>query len=222
MIAAIAGGRGTSRALATALSLALCAGGLAMLAQGAAVPIEARVAQVRLEQQFDRALAANLAVKIAQAPAAPVAGKVWIPARPPASPAPTTVAPGKPLARIMVERLGVRDVVLAGPVSHDDLARGPMVVRQGDEASPVTVLAAHRDTHFEFVRDLAAGDMVTLHYVTGEVQRFRVTHFETVRWDRFTYPRDPARPLLALATCWPFSGTEYGGPWRRVAWAEAV
>jgi sortase A len=135
---------------------------------------------------------------------------------------PVQIAPGRPLARITVQRLGVRDVVLAGPVSHDALAKGPMMVKRGDAASPVTVLAAHRDTHFLFIRDLREGDIVTLQYVTGETERYRVAHFETVRWNEFAYPLDPPRPLLALATCYPFGGTEYGGPWRRVAWAERI
>jgi sortase A len=138
----------------------------------------------------------------------------------PAHPAPVT--PGKPLARITVRRLAVRDVVLAGPASHDGMARGPMMVKRGDAASPITVLAAHRDTHFLFIRDLREGDIVTMQYVTGEVEHYRVTYLETVRWDEFAYPLDPPRPLLALATCYPFGGTEYGGPWRRVAWAERI
>ena len=84
----------------------------------------------------------------------------------------------------------------------------------------MTILAAHRDTHFLVVRDLLAGDEVRLQLVTGAVERYRVTRFETLHWDAFAYPRDPARAMLALATCYPFGGTEYGGPWRRVAWAE--
>lgn len=56
----------------------------------------------------------------------------------------------------------------------------------------------------------------------GQIVNYRVVRFETVRWDSFNYPRNPAIPLLALATCYPFGGTEYGGPWRRVAWAEQV
>lgn len=96
------------------------------------------------------------------------------------------------------------------------------MIKRGDDASPVTVLAAHRDTHFLFIRDLREGDEVSMQFVDGSVERYRVVRFETVRWDRFTYPLDPARPLLAMTTCFPFGGTEYGGPWRRIAWAEQM
>ena len=78
------------------------------------------------------------------------------------------------------------------------------------------------DPSFVLLRDLREGDIVTMQYVTGETARYRVSYFETVRFDRFAYPLDPRRPLLALTTCFPFGGTEYGGPWRRVAWAEEV
>jgi sortase A len=96
------------------------------------------------------------------------------------------------------------------------------MLRHADAQSRVTVLAAHRDMHFLFIRDLREGDEVSLQFVTGAVERYRVTRFETIRWDRFAYPLDPACPLLALATCYPFDGTEYGGPWRRVAWVERI
>ncbi len=192
-------------------SLALCLGGAISLAEGVAVPITAERAQTRLRQGFEQRLAAAARV----APAAR-ASNTRRRAAVPALPA------GGPIARITVPRLGVSDIVLAGDGTHEQLAEGPTMIRQGDAESPVIVLAAHRDTHFLFVRDLREGDDVRLQFVNGVVERYRVTRFETVRWDRFTYPLDPARARLALTTCFPFGGTEYGGPWRRVAWAERV
>lgn len=119
-------------------------------------------------------------------------------------------------------RLGVEEVVQAGDGSHDQLAQGPVMLKHGDAANPVTVLAAHRDTHFLFIRDLRVGDEVAMQSADGRKARYRVKRLETVRWDRFAYPLAPDRPLLALATCFPFGGTEYGSPWRRVAWAERI
>lgn len=238
------GGRAATRVLLTAASLGLCLAGVAMVTQGAMVPVTAQVAQVELNRDFDRKLVENAQAGIAPVEAvaptklakasqpkpkslprmvtAPLVTDAPAPVRltEPAKSLP--VAPGKPLARITVKRLGVRDVILAGPPSHDELAKGPMMVKRGDAESPVTVLAAHRDTHFLFIRDLREGDVVTMQYVTGETERYRVTWFQTVRWNEFAYPLDPPRPLLALTTCYPFGGTEYGGPWRRVAWAERI
>ncbi|MCW1430749.1 class D sortase [Novosphingobium sp. JCM 18896] len=208
---------GWQRGAIAAASLALCLGGLASVTQGVAVPVRARLAQDGLEHEFARRLE-NHRVTLAAEPrgrrlARPASG----------SAAATLALPSSgPIARITVARLGVAEIVLAGAATHEQLARGPAVIKQGDAANPVTVLAAHRDTHFLFVRDLREGDEITLQYVTGSKERYRVVRFETLRWDTFFYPLDPARPLLALATCYPFGGTEYGGPWRRVAWAERV
>jgi sortase A len=116
-----------------------------------------------------------------------------------------------------VARLGVSDVVLGGG-SGQAMAFGPAMLRAGDG---VTVLAAHRDTHFAFVRDMRLGDEVTIEGIDGKTRRYRILGFETVRWDRFAVPHEPARPMLALATCWPFGATTRG-PLRRVAWAEEI
>jgi len=232
------------RLLFAAASFGFCMAGLGTLVQGAMVPAEAQIAQAELRRDFERDLKANVA-RLSLDPPQPgevatrrgegggASAKASSPpgATPPsAQPAGTSpggggskpIAPGKPLAKITVKRLAIEDVILAGPASHDDLTRGPMMVKAPSTESPVTVLAAHRDTHFLFIRDLREGDIVTLQHVTGTLERYRVTYFETVRWDEFAYPLDPARPLLALTTCYPFGGTEYGGPWGRVAWAERL
>jgi sortase A len=163
------------------------------MAQGAWIPVKALVAQVLLGRAFDASLAEHRPVK------------------------PWPWADTTPAARVTVTRLGVSDVVLSGG-SGQAMAFGPTELRGNGR---VTVLAAHRDTHFAFVRDLRAGDEVTIERIDGTRQRYRVTSFQTVRWDRFAVPGNPARPLLALTTCWPFGATERG-PWRRVAWAELI
>jgi sortase A len=188
------GGRAFGRALQRGVFMALCIGGLALMAKGAVVPVKAVVAQVLLERAFDASVAAHRPVK------------------------PWAWADTAPVARISVERLGVRAVVLSGG-SGQAMAFGPTLLpRTGRD---VTIMAAHRDTHFAFIRDMAVGDVIRVEPVSGPARRYRVTGFQTVHWDRFAYPRDPARPVLALTTCWPFGATAHG-PLRRVVWAEAL
>lgn len=195
-----------ARTLLTLASLLLCGGGTGLTLQGAAVPVKAHVAQDRLQQVF------------AQQAMVSEGGTAAVP-----SPrGPSALPPAGPVARIAVERLGVAHIILADDGTEAPLERAPTLLQRSDGANPVTILAGHRDTHFLFVRDLLAGDVIMLQLVTGAVERYRVIHFETVRHDAFGWPRDPARPLLALTTCFPFGGTEYGGPWRRVAWAERI
>lgn len=205
---------------AAAGSIALCIYGAASLTQGLAVPVTASVGQRQLEHQFEQRLARQVAAPPVRALVGP-AGQLTARLHAQARPHPVAAAAPQ-LVRLGVARLGISEVVRSGAATHDSLARGPMMIKRGNAASPVTIVSAHRDTHFLFVRDLQQDDVVTLQSEAGEVERYRVIGFETVRWDRFSYPLDPARPLLALATCYPFGGTEYGGPWRRVAWAEKI
>jgi sortase A len=104
------------------------------------------------------------------------------------------------------------------------MAFGPSALVD-EPARALTVLAAHRDTHFEYVRDLRAGDLLTLERINGTRAKYRITHFETVRWDEFTLPHEGQSygdgGLLVLTTCYPF-GSSTPGPLRRVAWAELV
>lgn len=187
------GGRATRRALSRAIVGVLLCTGLALLAQGLWIPAKAQLAQVLLERAFAQSLASGQPVK------------------------PWPWADTAPVARISAPRLGVSDIVLSGS-SGEAMAFGPTeVVAHG----PVKVLAAHRDTHFAFIRDLRTGDEIVLQAIDGTLTRYRVVAFQTVRWDRFAYPAAPRRELLALATCYPFGATEHG-PLRRVAWAEKI
>lgn len=207
-----------ARGMIAAASIGLCIGGIGTVTHGVAVPLKAEFEQHRLEQVFEQRLAASETTRQDRVlPTARRENSAPQPSLQPAAPPSTG-----PIARLSVARLGVKETVLAGEATDDRLARAPVMLKHGNAENPVTVLAAHRDTHFLFIRDLRAGDEVSLQFVNGEAARYRITRLETVRWDAFSYPLNPVQPLLALATCYPFGGTEYGGPWRRVAWGEQI
>jgi sortase A len=176
------------------IALASGAAGLVLLVQGLWIPVKAEVAQILLDHAFERSVTSGEPHK------------------------PWPWADAVPLARIEAERLGVSEVVLSGG-SGEALAFGPTELT--GPPREVRVLAGHRDTHFRFVRHLRRGDIIVLQGVDASTARYRVVGFATVRWDRFGYPLAPARPLLALATCFPFDA-DSRGPLRRVAWAERI
>ena len=124
-----------------------------------------------------------------------------------------------PLARIAVPRLGERAIVLSG-ASGEAMAFGPTRLAT-DPASGITVLAAHRDTHFAFIRRLRLGDLVTRETIDGHRTTYRVEGFATLRWDRFAVPRSGHGEWLALTTCYPFDGGTRS-PLRRIVWARRV
>ncbi|WP_083776319.1 class GN sortase [Erythrobacter sp. NAP1] len=183
------------RALPFLVVAALLVSGAALVAKALYIPVKAEVAQVLLERAFERGVASGAPVK------------------------PWSWADTAPVARVSVPRLGASEIVLSGG-SGEAMAFGPTALLD-DAARGITVLAAHRDTHFEFVADVEAGDLVRFERIDGGAVTYRITHLETVRWDEFAYPTHADNGILALTTCWPF-GTHTPGPLRRVAWAEEV
>lgn len=190
--------RGLKPALVPALLLALCLAGVGEMGRGLYVPAKAAVAQVLLERAFDDSLARH------------AARKPWL------------WADTVPVARLSVARLGVARIVLDGG-SGQALAFGPTLLPAG--AAPgqpgTAVIAAHRDTHFRFLRALHRGDVVTLQMRDGLLRRYRVAGTSIVRWDDYAAPDDTMGERLDLATCYPFDAIRRG-PWRYVVHTEVL
>jgi sortase A len=167
--------------------LALIVAGFALGVQAAVVPAKAAVAQVLLDRAFERSVAEG----------APVKAWPW--------------ADAAPVARISAPRLGVSQVVLSGG-SGEAMAFGPTLLPGGGEPGRrgTAVYAAHRDTHFRFLRDLKAGDVVVVEGLDGRKDRYRVTGGWVVHKDRFGVDRAARTPSIALTTCWPFDGDRRG------------
>ena len=125
-----------------------------------------------------------------------------------------------PVARIEVPRLAAHAIVLAGGTGQA-LAFGPgHVERTPDAGEPGTaVYAAHRDTHFAFLGQVAAGDEIVVTRRDGATSRFRVTRTQVVRWDSSGIDPAALGRHLALATCWPLDSA-LPGPLRYVVHAD--
>ena len=189
------GGRGWRRALLLALAGFLLTVGGAKAISAAWYPVKAVVAQILLAHSFEQGLASGTAIR------------------------PWPWADASAVARLTADRLGKSDIVLSGG-SGEAMAFGPaeFPTRHGRH---VTLLGAHRETHFAWMRELEVGDELTLERVDGSVARFEVTALQTVEWDRFALPSRPRAQMLLLATCFPFDADE-PGPLRRVAWARRI
>lgn len=186
------------RGLAAALLLSLCLGGVVETGRGLYIPAKAVVAQVLLDRAFEVSLADHLSHR------------------------PWPWADLAPVARLSVARLGVTRIVLDGG-SGQALAFGPTLVPGG--AAPgqpgTAVIAAHRDTHFSFMRHVDKGDIVTLQTREGLLRRYRVIGTSIVRWDRYAARDDTMGEWLDLATCYPFDAIR-SGPWRYIVHTEAL
>ncbi|MDH5265396.1 MAG: class GN sortase [Betaproteobacteria bacterium] len=129
----------------------------------------------------------------------------------------------RPLARLTVPTRGVDLYVLAG-TSGRSLAFGPGHV--DGTALPGSagnsVIVAHRDTHFAFLRDLREDEEIDVEDARGRRTRYRVREVAIVDKGE-TRLLDPAdSPQLTLITCWPFDAVQPGTPQRYVVIADRV
>lgn len=125
-------------------------------------------------------------------------------------------------AEITAPRIGQTAIVLSG-ASGEALAFGP--ARLANTPAPgelgTSVIAAHRDTHFRWLKDVRPGDLLVITRKDGTNLTFRAGPGRIARWDESGINADAPGRNLALATCWPFDATEQG-PLRYIVQAELV
>jgi sortase A len=179
-------------------SLSLALAGLALTGQGAYIHAKAVLAQVLLERAFTDTLASGRPTK------------------------PWSWADTWPVARIEVKRLHASTIALAGS-SGQALAFGPGHVELTAEAGErgVAVYAAHRDTHFRFLKDVAIGDEIDVTRSDGNTFRYRADGVSVVRFDASGIDPLSNGHELVLSTCWPFDAVT-PGPARYVLHATMI
>ena len=126
-------------------------------------------------------------------------------------------ARGTPVARVIIPRLGLDEVVVEG-VGDDELRAGPghMIgsVLPGDRGT--SVISAHRDRHFHALGGITVGDTVVTESASGTVV-WTVSRIRVVGADDSALDARPT-PTLMLTTCWPI---RYVGPARERLIVEA-
>lgn len=127
-----------------------------------------------------------------------------------------------PVARLTVPSLDIDQIVLAG-ASGRTLAFGPghMNGTPMPGASGTSVISAHRDTHFSFLKDIKVGDTVLMAGTDRTNLTYRVTDIRVVNSETTGIETAGDGPRVALVTCYPFDTVETGGPLRYVVFADA-
>ncbi len=178
---------------------ALAGAGAAAFLWGAWIPVKAVAAQVLLDHAWAEVQQGNPNAK------------------------PWPWADTSPIAWVGVPRLGEGTLVLAGGQGRT-LALGPGHVdgtalpgRRGH-----SVIGAHRDTHFAFLKDAKMGDEVLVERPDGRVKRYRVSDMTVLDITQERFLHHPDADLLTLVTCFPFDDWTPEGPLRFVVTAEAV
>ena len=117
-----------------------------------------------------------------------------------------------PIAKLTANKGRIDLIVLAGS-SGNTLAFGPghldasvMPGRVGN-----SVIAGHRDTHFQFLQNLAIGERIEVELVNGLATEFDVIDLDIVDGRRSSLTLDADCPMLTLITGFPFDPDEPAG-----------
>lgn len=180
------------------LSIAVMACGFILLSQGLWIHAKAYAAQFLLERAFTQSIATGEKVK------------------------PWAWADTWPVARIEAPRLAASAIALNG-ASGQALAFGPGHLQNTPKAGETgtAVYAAHRDTHFAFLKDIEKGDLIRITRTDGKTYTYRATQMSVARWDEAQIDIHAAGSQLVLATCYPFDAATQG-PLRYLAYATLI
>jgi sortase A len=161
--------------------------GLAIAGHGAYIKAKAALSQVLLARAFDARLAGDINSKPWPWADFTIAGKIEAP------------------------RIAQSAIVIAG-ASGQAMAFGPghmlNTPEPGEEGT--AVIAAHRDTHFAWLKDVAVGDAIRLTNPDGKVLEFTVTGTRIAKWNDSGVNAHAYGKHMDLITCWPFDSKFHG------------
>lgn len=189
----------TSTTLPRAALLAAWLGAASLIATGFWIPVKAEIAQILLERAWQSVRAGNGDAR------------------------PWPWADTSPIARLSIPKLDAAWIVLSG-ASGRNLAFAPS--HMDGSAMPgetgVTLIAGHRDTHFDVLEHVVPGDGLVVESASGATHRYRVTAIEIVDATKTRVRLDAPGPFLLLSTCYPFNAVDPGGPLRFVVQAQLI
>jgi len=166
------------------------------LISGAYIHVKAYVAQQLLSSAWEQTLAGKKKVK------------------------PWSWADTWPIARMQVDSQGEDIIILAGD-SGRNLAFGPAyrfgTAQPGEQG--VSIISAHRDTHFRFLKNLKKGDEIKIQTDNGVVIFYQVTDMKVIDKDKAKINLAQLHRELILVTCYPFNTLQAGTRLRYLVYA---
>ncbi|MDH3332885.1 MAG: class GN sortase [Gammaproteobacteria bacterium] len=128
-----------------------------------------------------------------------------------------------PVARLTAKQRDVDLIVLAGG-SGRTLAFGPghlsASAMPGETGN--VIIGGHRDTHFQFLRNVEVGELLGMETTRGQRHIYKVVGVDIVDSRKGSLVLDTDAAMLTLVTCYPFDALEAGGPLRYVVTARMM
>ena len=124
-----------------------------------------------------------------------------------------------PVAKLIVPQHHVEQIVLAGD-SGSSLAFGPghSFASATPNSTGTTVISAHRDTHFQFLKDIKINETFYLQ-TADKTTRYHVYDLQVVDSRTYTIQANNDNQTLVLVTCYPFDALTAGGSLRYLVFA---
>ncbi|MEM7568664.1 MAG: class GN sortase [Pseudomonadota bacterium] len=175
------------RKITTAALVAVGLAGLFLLSEGTYMKAKAELAHVLLQRAWHKTQAGDMDAK------------------------PWPWADMAPAYALDVPARGASTIVL-GDASGEALAFAPgWMPTTAKPGSPgLAVIAAHRDTHFSFLKEVTSGDEIRLTHPSGLEDRFVVEERRIVSAQASGLERHMQGSWLALSTCWPLDAKTPG------------
>jgi sortase A len=138
-------------------------------------------------------------------------------------PAPWPWADTWPVAKLSAKGGDIELIVLAGG-SGRTLAFGPGHLSASALPGGFgnSVIAGHRDTHFQFLQVLKVGESLLFEMPDGRNHLYRISSLDVVDSRRGSIVLDTDQAMLSLVTCYPFNAVNAGTPMRYVVSAEMI
>ena len=128
-----------------------------------------------------------------------------------------------PVSRLTMKKHSVDLYILAGDNGRT-LAFGPGYrfgsAKPGNIGN--SIIAAHRDTHFNYLKDVVVGERFYLQTVDALIIEYQIVDIKISHYQNALVPVSMDKSMLTLVTCFPFDSITTGGPLRYVVIAEKI
>ncbi len=122
-----------------------------------------------------------------------------------------------PVAEISFPELAIDPVIALRGSSGEALAFAPGHLENtalpGQQGT--AVYAAHRDTHFAYLENIKATDIIKVKDPQGRDHLYKVDNIRISKWDQSGITNQNPSKRIALVTCWPFNA-QTPGPLRYI------